>query len=428
MENSFSFSGYRLAHERFILGGVVRETRVALSTRNLKRNGIRMMHLFIDTNIFLNLYTYPDDDDGVVDELLDNMGPDRIVLHLPKQVENEFERNRESKLQEAVAIFQSGKFPTGVPNHMRRTEAAKIYEKAIQGAKDARKQLIANATSLALQNNLPIDQKIVQLFSKALRYEEDDAVFRLAVERSQRGNPPGKGIGVGDRYNWETLLKNVPSGDLYIISKDGDYASPLSNYDKTAVRAKKYLSEEWSRLKNNGSLHIYTTIKAVITRYKQLIEQEKLEEQTIPEPPPVAPPPPPPPPAPIPPPPVMAAIQPPPPPFVPQVSVKDVEVEKQVREAIGYLENSGSFATTHAAIANLEKYTHLFDPTDATLLFNAAVENAQVRWIISDEDVNDFYLKLTSKFLTAVDPDLASQIVDLMGLAPSSNDDEKKES
>ena len=53
-----------------------------------------VMHLFIDTNIFLNFYTYPDDDDGVIDELLENIGPNKIVLHLPKQVENEFERNR----------------------------------------------------------------------------------------------------------------------------------------------------------------------------------------------------------------------------------------------------------------------------------------------------------------------------------------------
>ncbi|WP_214347856.1 PIN-like domain-containing protein [Pseudomonas congelans] len=64
------------------------------------------MHLFIDTNILLNLYTYPDDDDGVVDALIANIGPDQIVLHLPKQVENEFERNRESKLHGAVFEFK----------------------------------------------------------------------------------------------------------------------------------------------------------------------------------------------------------------------------------------------------------------------------------------------------------------------------------
>lgn len=65
--------------------------------REAKELIMPVMHLFIDTNIFLNFYTYPDDDDGVIDDLLENIGPNKIVLHLPKQVENEFERNRESK-------------------------------------------------------------------------------------------------------------------------------------------------------------------------------------------------------------------------------------------------------------------------------------------------------------------------------------------
>ena len=52
-------------------------------------------------------------------------------------------------------------------------------------------------------------------------------------------------------------------------------------------------------------------------------------------------------------------------------------------------------------------------------IFNAALENAQVGWIISDDDVYDFYVKLANEFLTAVEPDLASQIVDLMGLVPA---------
>jgi TusA-related sulfurtransferase len=378
------------------------------------------MQLFIDTNIFLNLYTYPDDDDVVVDELLDHIGADKIVLHLPKQVENEFERNRESKLHAAVSEFQSGKFPTAVPNHMRGTEAAKRYEAAIRGAKEARKQLIANATSLALQNELPMDEKIIGLFAKAARYEEDETVFRLAVERSQRGNPPGKGEGVGDRYNWETLLKHVPPGDLYVLSKDGDYASPFSSLDKTTVRPKKYLSEEWSRLKEGGSLHIYTTIRAVMSRFKQLVEQEQLEVVAIEQAPPVIP---------------MAPVSHvtiPAAPVAPLSSAappappKDPALAAQIREAIGYLENSGSFATTHAAIANLEPYLDVLDFTDATLLFNAAIDNSQVRWVLSDDDVNDFYLKLTSRFLSAVDPALANQVVDLMDLAPSSGEEDNE--
>ena len=378
-----------------------------------------VMHLFIDTNIFLNFYTYPDDDDGVIDELLENIGPNKIVLHLPKQVENEFERNRESKLHGAVTEFQSSKFPNAVPNHMRGTEAARNYQEAIKIAESAKKTLIANATGLALQNDLPVDRKITEIFNKSQKYGEDDATFKLAIERSQRGNPPGKGESVGDRYNWEVLLKHVPAGDLHIVSKDGDYASPLANLDKRTVKAKRYLSEEWSKKKEDGSLHIYTNIKSVIAHYKKLVQQPEL-----PEPPPVE--------LDAPPPAIPMPVPPPPPPPVhgtaegggPHRALDQLQSPEyiaainQKNEAIEYLKESGSFSTTHMAISKLSQYLGYFDASDATKLFNAALENAQVGWIISDDDVYDFYVKLANEFLTAVEPDLASQIVDLMGLVP----------
>jgi hypothetical protein len=383
-----------------------------------------VMHLFIDTNIFLNFYTYPDDDDGVIDELLENIGPNKIVLHLPKQVENEFERNRESKLHGAVTEFQSSKFPNAVPNHMRGTEAARNYQEAIQNAESAKKTLIANATGLALQNDLPVDKKITEIFNKSQKYGEDEDAFKLAIERSQRGNPPGKGESVGDRYNWEVLLKHVPAGDLHIVSKDGDYASPLANLDKRTVKAKRYLSEEWSKKKEDGSLHIYTNIKSVIAHYKKLVQQPKLPEPPpieLDAPPPAIPIPVPPPPPPPPPPPVhgVAALGEPQRAPDQLQSPEYLAVINKKNEAIEYLEESGSFSTTHMAISKLAQYLGYFDVSDATKLFNAALENAQVGWIISDDDVYDFYVKLANEFLTAVETDLASQIVDLMGLVPA---------
>lgn len=386
-----------------------------------------VMHLFIDTNIFLNFYTYPDDDDRVIDGLLENIGPNKIVLHLPKQVENEFERNRESKLHGAVTEFQNSKFPNAVPNHMRGTEAARNYQDAIKIAESAKKTLIANATGLALQNDLPVDKKITELFNKSQKYAEDDATFKLAIERSQRGNPPGKGESVGDRYNWEVLLKHVPAGDLHIVSKDGDYASPLANLDKRTVKAKRYLSEEWSKKKEDGSLHIYTNIKSVIAHYKKLVQQPELPEpppMELDAPPPAipfpVPPPPPPPPPPLPPPVHGVAAVGEPQREPDQLQSPDyLAFINQKNEAIEYLKESGSFSTTHMAISKLSQYLGYFNVSDATELFNAALENAQVGWIISDDDVYDFYVKLANEFLTAVEPDLASQIVDLIGLVPA---------
>lgn len=372
-----------------------------------------VMHLFIDTNIFLNFYSYPEDDDGVIDELLENISPDKIVLHLPKQVANEFERNRESKLHVAVTDFQSSKLPNAVPNHMRGTDAAKIYLEAIRNAESAKKTLIANATGLALQNDLPVDRKIKEIFNKSQKYEEDDAVFKLAIERSQRGNPPGKGEGVGDRYNWEALLQEVPSGDLHIVSKDGDYASPLVNLDKRSVKAKRYLSEEWSNRKGGGSLHIYKNIKSVIEHYKKLVEQPELPPiglDLAPQPQ-----------TPIPPPPVPGATSAEMGEEVP-IGLQNptyLATIKQKHEAIENLKDSNSFTTTHLAIAKLSNFIGYFDADDATKLFEAALENDQVGWIISDDDVDDFYVKLANEFLTAIEPELASKVVDLLGLVPA---------
>ena len=369
-----------------------------------------VMHLFIDTNIFLNFYSYPEDDDGVIDQLLENISPDKIVLHLPIQVVNEFERNRESKLHIAVTDFQSSKLPNAVPNHMRGTEAANIYQEAIRNAESAKKTLIANATGLALQNDLPVDRKIKEIFNKSKKYEEDDSIFKLAIERSQRGNPPGKGDGVGDRYNWETLLQKVPSGDLHIVSKDGDYASPLVNLDKRSVKAKRYLSEEWSNRKDGGSLHIYKNIKSVIEHYEKLAEQPTIILNVAPQPQ-----------APLPPPPMPGAIS-------AEIGEKvpaglenptDLATIKQKDEAIEQLKVSNSFSATHLAIAKLTKFIGYFDADDATKLFEAAIENAQVGWIISDDDVNDFYVKLANEFLTAIHPELVSKVVELLGLVPA---------
>ncbi|NWC97324.1 hypothetical protein HX869_01170, partial [Pseudomonas sp. P7779] len=101
------------------------------------------------------------------------------------------------------------------------------------------------------------------------------------------------------------------------------------------------------------------------------------------------------------------------------VSPEHLAFLKQKDEAIEQLIESGSFSTTHFVISKLTKYIGHFDDSDAAKLFTAALENAQVGWIISDDDVYDFYVKLANEFLTAVEPELASQIVDLMGLVPA---------
>ncbi|GJH34213.1 DUF4935 domain-containing protein [Paraburkholderia hospita] len=382
------------------------------------------IHTFIDTNILLNLYSFPDDKLDDVDELINQIGEGNIIVHLPKQVENEFERNRESKLQQAVVEFKNAKFPTAIPNHMRGTETAKQYEDALKNAEQAKKSLVANATGLAFQKELNVDKKLAELFAKATRYDEDAAALDLALVRMHRGNPPGKVGNVGDRYNWEILLKQLPEEDLYIVSKDGDYASPLSDLDKSVVRPMTFLADEWARRKDGASLYIYTTIRGVLGHSKKLREQPivgqvhpqaiEAEPAEVPEVPSADK--------------TLAEV--------PEVIEANVAEHAQVIDpglierkdaAIVRLLRSETFAETHACVAELTQYRELFAGEDATKMFNAAFDNNQINWIITDSDVYDFYVKLLNDHFLTVDGGLVDAVIDLLDLAPDVEETDESE-
>ena len=378
------------------------------------------LHVFIDTNILLNLYHFSDDKLENLDELTELISPGAMTIHLPRQVENELKRNRESKLQFAMTDFKNAKLTSGIPHHMRGTEAARQYDEAIKSAEQAKKILIANAVSLALSNELEVDKKISQLFNKATRHSEDDGLYNKALVRMHKGNPPGKPESIGDRYIWETLLAHVPDGDLFIISKDGDYSSPLT-LDKT-IRPLAFLSDEWSEAKNGGRLTVFKTIKEVVEYYKNLqsqpenIEEQPKEAHTEPMTPNVI------------------AEQLTPVPDIPApraninlppVTIATPEIPREsVHEAISNLAESGSFANTHWAVAHAANYLPHLTKDDAERLFQAAIDNNQVRWIISDEDVNDFYLSLINNWVTEINPELADEIIELLGLTPDPVEEE----
>ncbi len=58
-------------------------------------------------------------------------------------------------------------------------------------------------------------------------------------------------------------------------------------------------------------------------------------------------------------------------------------------------ENSMSFANTHTLISDLNKIQN-WNNSEKEILYNAAVNNNQIKWIINDPDVKSFYLSLIS--------------------------------
>lgn len=71
------------------------------------------------------------------------------------------------------------------------------------------------------------------------------------------------------------------------------------------------------------------------------------------------------------------------------------EDEKKKESLILALENSGNFANTHTIISEMVKYES-WTEEQAASLFDIAVSNTQVNWILTDCDVAEFYNNLIS--------------------------------
>jgi hypothetical protein len=122
----------------------------------------------------------------------------------------------------------------------------------------ARDQLVIEANAKALTFDLTVDKNLSRVVDFAIVYPDDDAVFSTAIGRADKGNPPGKKDSYGDQYNWEMLLAKVPEADLYVVSKDTDFASALAKSDKNgAIAPNDFLRREWAERKGKKNLYVF---------------------------------------------------------------------------------------------------------------------------------------------------------------------------
>ena len=212
------------------------------------------------------------------------------------------------------------------------------YLKAEKKLVKARDEAVQRAKKEAESGRLGADALFRQLVAvgRVRKMRRED--FAAATRRMRRGNPPGKENSLGDRINWEILLRTVDDGtDLHIVSRDGDFASPLNS-----ALANGFLVGEWKQRKQ-ASLFIHTELKPCLAKH------------------------------------------------FPNIKFA-VDVEK--RAAIDRLKDSASFAATHSAIAALEPFADVLTTDEIEELLEVAQKNSQIAWIASDEDVKQFYQPL----------------------------------
>ena len=402
------------------------------------------IQLFIDTNAYLSFYHFTKDDISELVKLHEIIAEQKGTLHLPEQVRDEWRRNRDSRLSTAAKEFQKTPFATEIPRHMQSLQMAKAYSAAIAEAKKAREHLIAEATARARTFQLDVDLVTEALFGECEKHDHDDTIFAAGKIRAERGNPPGKPDSYGDQYNWEMLLAKLPDGDLYLVTKDGDYVSVLDGKDdKGMPYPNAFLKDEWQKRKK-GNLYVFESIKGFLAHYEKSIavdsapeemledmldkmleemldtKTEETHEKT----------------------PVEAdarleavatettettgdletALK--LPKFIDKYfGLRNQRVLSEAEEvgkatAIHELVNSTNFNTTHKAIRQLVQFEGTFTAGQANMLLEAALMNNQIAWIISDDDVNTFYMNLLSAHISDAEPKVLDAMIDLLGIRP----------
>ena len=258
-------------------------------------------------------------------------------MHLTEQVCDEFLRNRESKIKDALKKFKDVKFAAQLPAFMKQYEE---YEQIRQ--KSAELQELAKAISMkvdvdVVENGLTTDSLIKDIFDKSDPIENSPELYAKAQMRMALGNPPGKNGSIGDAVNWLALLGAVPNGEnLHVISEDGDFYSVLDEN-----RPHPFLKQEWKQEKN-GELYVYRTLSSFLKEHFDGVA---------------------------------------------------FSYDKNKEALIDSLSESGSFAETHHLVAKLEQFGY-FSLKEVQRILAAALSNSQFGWIVDDNDVYDFLKRI----------------------------------
>ena len=296
--------------------------------------------LFVDTNVFLSLYAFSDEDIEQFRKIFVLSQQGEIDFILPKQVVDEFWRNREAKIRESYDRIKSYD-RVKIPAVVRDLPAAKAVMSAQNELGKAHSELVDGLLERASKHELSADKLIKEIFEKSTLIETTQEVLDRAKKRVLLGNPPGKSGSYGDAINWECVLTKVDIFDtLHFVSRDKDYASKLHEGSFN-----EFLDRELSEL-HVADVEYYSSLKEFIERH------------------------------------------------FPEVKI---EAFLQAAEAVQALEQSGSFSSTHLAITRLNS-CEVFSINQVKRLIVAGEENAQVSWILGDDDVFGFFKSLRDSY------------------------------
>ncbi len=315
------------------------------------------MQLFIDTNILLSFYALNQDDLAELSKLINAIDKQQITLLLTDQIIDEFNRNREQRIEGAIKSLRAQTFNPQFPQLCEDYPEIDSLRESLKQYEQAHISLTTKIMADIKAKNLKADRIIQSLFSLGKKLTNSNIMLDRARLRMGVGNPPGKNNSLGDAINWECLLDETLEGeDLYFITGDKDYCSALNDDEFS-----DFLLTEW-----------YDKKQTKIYFYKRLSSfcKERFPEITL-------------------------------------ATARDKEF--LIRDLV----NSQSISQTQAAIAKLSYYTK-FTAAQVNMIIAAAISNRQVVWSIEDNQVKSFLLSVVSNNKQYLDAASLATIEDLL--------------
>jgi predicted nucleic acid-binding protein len=305
------------------------------------------MNLFIDTNVFLSFYHFSSDDLEELRKLAVLVYQHRLNLYLPEQIVDEFNRNRDGKIAEAIKSLRAATLPDQFPHMCKEYEEYKKMRTAARQFSEAKSQLLERLATDISQEHLRADEIIRELFGTALHVQVTEEMLHRASCRHDLGNPPGKKDSYGDAVNWECLLEAADDGeDLYFVSGDQDYCSQVDHNEFSP-----FLQGEWNRLK--GSKIVF------FTRLSLFFKDQ-----------------------------------------FPDIELAS-ELEKEL--LIQDLQDSPTFASTRQTLRKLVRCSD-FSPDQLNDIVAAAISNNQVFLIATDSDISSYLKRIVKGGEEHIDP------------------------
>jgi hypothetical protein len=315
------------------------------------------MQLFIDTNILLSFYALNQDDLAELNKLSNLIASKHVTLLLTDRIIDEFNRNREQRIDGAIKSLRNQTFNPPLPQIAEDYPEIDSLREALKHYEQAHTALVSKIAIDIQARNLKADRIIQSFFSHGKKLTTHADILDRARMRMAVGNPPGKNNSLGDAINWECLLTEIPVGeDIFFITGDKDYCSALNDEEFS-----NFLLDEW-----------YASKKSKIHFYKRLSGfcKEQFPEITL-------------------------------------ASVRDKEF--LIRDLV----NSQSIGDTQKAIAKLSYYQE-FTAAQVNTIISAAIYNRQVVWSIEDDLVKNFLLSIVNNNEQYLDPDSLSKIRTLL--------------